>query len=105
MPDHAEPVEFPYVGDLEWSTAYELASRARLQDAEAAKIEKGLDVPDRLLPSPRVRQWIYGVLAATGPVLTFYGVASGEEVGLWLGVAGVALFGVGGLAAVNVPPK
>ena len=105
MPDHAEPVKSPCSCDLDLAAAAEIASRARLQDAEAAKIEKGLDVPDRLLPSPRVRQWVYGVLAATGPVLTFYGVASGEEVGLWLGVAGVALFGVGGLAAVNVPPK
>lgn len=35
----------------------------------------------------RRRAWLYRVLVAAGGVLTVYGVATAEEVAVWLGLA------------------
>ncbi len=51
----------------------------------------------------KVRVWIYGVLVAVGPLVTFYGVASVDEVALWLGLGGTVLgVPLGSLALSNV---
>lgn len=51
------------------------------------------------------RKWIYDVLTALGLVVAFYGLMTGEEVALWLGV-GSQLLQSGGtlLARKNVSP-
>lgn len=49
------------------------------------------------------RKWIYDVLTILGPVAVFYGLFTGEEVALWLGVAGTLLQSAGtALARKNV---
>lgn len=51
------------------------------------------------------RKWIYDTLTILGPVAVFYGLLSGEEVALWLGVAGTLLQSAGTvLARKNVTP-
>lgn len=51
------------------------------------------------LTTPR-RAWLYRVLLASGALAVLYGLASGEEVALWLGLA-VALSNV--TPAANTP--
>lgn len=41
--------------------------------------------------TPHVRKYIYAILIAIGPIVTFYGLASHEEVALWLGVGATVL--------------
>lgn len=53
-----------------------------------------------------VRKWIYAVIVAAGPILVFYGVASHEEVILWMGVGATILGVPGGTTALsNLTPK
>lgn len=54
----------------------------------------------------KVRAWLYAVIVAAGPIAVFYGLASHEEVILWIGV-GATLLGVpGGTTALsNLNPK
>jgi hypothetical protein len=49
--------------------------------------------------TPTVRRWVYGVLIASAPLVVYYGVATQQEVTLWIVVAGAAL----GVAFNNVP--
>jgi hypothetical protein len=49
--------------------------------------------------TPKTRKWIYGVLLASAPLVVFYGVATQQEVTLWVGFAATAL----GIAFDNVP--
>ena len=53
-----------------------------------------------------IRKWLYAVLIAVGPILTFYGVASDAEVALWIGL-GATVIGVpqGAVAVSNLTPK
>jgi len=62
------------------------------------------ETPNKWIPSPEVRKWIFGILAAAGPLVVFYGLATQEEVALWLGL-GATIIGTPGasLAARNVP--
>lgn len=54
--------------------------------------------------TPARRRYIYRVLTTLGAVVIFYGVATGEEVALWLNVVATALLAGGtGLAAANTP--
>lgn len=54
----------------------------------------------------QVRKYIYTILVAAGPLVTFYGLADANEVALWLGL-GATVLGVpgGGLALANLNPK
>lgn len=54
----------------------------------------------------KLRAWIYSILVAAGPLVTFYGIASADEVVLWLGLGGTVL-GVpaGTLAVSNLTPS
>lgn len=52
------------------------------------------------------RAYIYRVLTALGPAAVFYGLLSGAEVALWLGIGGTVLqTGATALAAANTPTK
>lgn len=41
--------------------------------------------------SEKTRAYIYRILLAVSPLVTFYGLLSEQETVLWLGVAGVVL--------------
>lgn len=56
---------------------------------------------DKIIPSPAVRAWVYGLLIAAAPLAVFYGIVTEQEVALWLGVASAALGN--GLALANTP--
>lgn len=53
----------------------------------------------------KLRAWIYSLIVAAGPLVIFYGVASADEVALWLGLGGTVL-GVpaGSTALTNLNP-
>lgn len=62
------------------------------------------ETPNRWIPRPEIRKYLYAVLAALGPLAVFYGWASSEEVALWLGIGGTILgTPAGAVAAANVP--
>lgn len=54
---------------------------------------------NNIISSQVIRAWIYRVLIAAQPLVVLYGVASSEQIALWLGVVSAAL-GFG-LAAAN----
>lgn len=53
-----------------------------------------------------LRKWIYSLIVAAGPLAVFYGLATAEEVALWLGF-GASVLGIAGgsLALANLTPK
>ena len=60
--------------------------------------------PNRIIPWPEVRRWAFRVIAAAGPVVVFYGLATADEVALWIGLGGTILATPSSsLAAANVP--
>jgi hypothetical protein len=62
--------------------------------------------PNKWIADPKVRQYVYKVLAAFGPIAILYGWVSQEQFVLWLGFAGTVLATpVGALAAANTPSK
>lgn len=62
--------------------------------------------PNRWIPRPNVRKYIYKVLVATGPLLALYGLVSDAEFIVWLGIAETVLGSpVAALALVNTPTK
>lgn len=59
--------------------------------------------PNRWIPSPAARLWLYGVLVALAALGVGYGLLTIEQGGLWLAL-GAAVLGVGNaVAAGNVP--
>lgn len=69
-----------------------------------AESKLATDTPNRWVPRPEFRLWLYRVLGAAGPIIVFYGLASSEEVALWLGL-GATILGTpaASLAAANTP--
>lgn len=64
---------------------------------------RATQTPNRWVPSPEVRLWMYGILVALAAIAVAYGVVTVEQGGLWLAL-GAAVLGVGNLiAARNVP--
>jgi len=62
--------------------------------------------PARIIVSPTVRLWLYGIVGAAVPLLVIYGVTTAEQGTAWLAVAGAVLAPAGlTLAAANVPAK
>ena len=59
--------------------------------------------PNRWIPSPAARRWLYGIAAALGALLVGYGIMTASESGLWLALAGAILGGVDALAFANTP--
>lgn len=60
--------------------------------------------PNTWIPSPAVRTWLYGIIAAVVPLLGVLGILTPDVAGHVLSIAG-ALLAVGGLtlAARNTP--
>lgn len=54
-----------------------------------------LNIPEQ------VRAYIYRVLTYVSPIIVFYGLATIQEAGLWLTLAGAVLGLSNGLAAMN----
>lgn len=54
----------------------------------------------------KIRLYLYAVIVSAGPLATFYGFATADEVALWLGLGGTIL-GVpaGTVAVANLEPK
>lgn len=50
---------------------------------------------------PNNRKRLYGVLIAVAPLVVYYGIATQQEVTLWVAVVTAAL----GMAYNNVPPQ
>lgn len=65
---------------------------------------RATETPNRWIPSPEARLWLFRCIAAAGPLVTFYGLATAEEVALWVGL-GATILGTpaASLAAANVP--
>lgn len=61
--------------------------------------------PNRWIPSPKVRGYVYRVAAAAGPVVLFYGLMTAHEYALWLGLGGTVLSVPQALAAANTPKE
>ena len=62
--------------------------------------------PNRWIPTPEIRKYIYRVLVAVGPVALLYGLVTDAELIVWLGLAETILATpVGLLAAANVPTQ
>lgn len=60
--------------------------------------------PNRWIPRPEVRKYIYRVLVAVGPVALLYGLVTDAELIVWLGLAETILASpVGALALANTP--
>jgi len=60
--------------------------------------------PNRWIPSPQARLWLYGVLVALSPVGVSYGLITVEQGGMWLVLAS-AVLGVSNLLAARNTPK
>ena len=57
------------------------------------------------IKDPNTRKWIYGIVAATIPVLVILGFVSGEDTQVWLNLAAAVLgLGTAGLAVPNTAP-
>lgn len=61
------------------------------------------DTPNRFVPSPAARRYIYRLALALAPALVAHGVLTGTELTLWLGVLEAALSLPVGLALANTP--
>lgn len=55
------------------------------------------------ITNPKVRAYIYTVVAAAGAVALVYGALNAQQLGVWLSLAGAALGLTNGLALLNVP--
>lgn len=58
-----------------------------------------------VIPSAKIRAYIYGLMLAASPVVMYYGVTTWEEIGLWITFAGVALGLSNGVALANTGDK
>lgn len=52
------------------------------------------------------RKYFYAIVVALGPLVSFYGLATQEEIALWLGL-GATILGIpaGGTALANLTPE
>ncbi|MGP6170633.1 hypothetical protein ACTU6V_05430 [Microbacterium sp. A204] len=67
---------------------------------------RATETPNRWVPSPAVRAWLYGIIAAAVPLLVLLGVFTVDVGGHVLNIA-AALLAIGGLslAARNTPKE
>jgi hypothetical protein len=62
------------------------------------------ETPNRWIPDPTIRKYLYGVVLAMIPVLVAFGLISPDQVQLWLNLAAAVLgLGTTVLAAANTP--
>lgn len=80
-------------------TAFGDVPRSRAEAKERATL-----TPNRWVPSPAVRAWLYGIIAALVPLLVVLGVFS-TEIGAHVLNVAAAFLAIGGLAlaAKNTP--
>jgi len=65
--------------------------------------EHAAETPNRWVPSPKVRRYLYRVVLALGALALFYGYVSGESLPLFLALAAAMLDIT--LADANTPTK
>lgn len=81
------------------------SKRTAFGDVPRTRAEfRATETPNKWLPSPEARQWLYGVLVALAPVGVTYGLITVEQGGMWLAVAS-AVLGLGNLLAARNVPK
>ena len=56
-----------------------------------------------IIPSAKVRGYLYGLMVAASPIVVFYGLMTLAEVGLWIAFGGVALGVSNAIAVANLP--
>jgi hypothetical protein len=62
------------------------------------------ETPNRIIPSPAARAWIYRIITALAAIAVIYGLVTPEQSTAWLEVAGAALGIISsGLALANTP--
>lgn len=60
--------------------------------------------PNRWIHDPKLRNYLYKVLAAAGPIVLLYGWMTAEEIAVWLGFGATVLATpAGALASANTP--
>ena len=65
--------------------------------------QRATETPNRWIPDPATRSWLYGILVCLAAIGVGYGIITAEQGGLWLSLA-AAVLGVGPLVAGrNVP--
>lgn len=55
-----------------------------------------------IIPSARVRAYLYGVMVAAGAVALVYGLVNAEQLGVWLALGGAVLGVSNAVAYANV---
>ncbi|HEY9438274.1 MAG TPA: hypothetical protein VIS29_06425 [Streptomyces sp.] len=61
------------------------------------------ETPNKWVPSPAVRTYIYGILVVLAAIAVAYGFITAEQGGLWLSL-GAAVLGLGNLLAARNTP-
>lgn len=56
-----------------------------------------------IIPSAKVRGYLYALMVAASPIVVFYGLMTLAEVGLWIVFGGVALGVSNAVAVANLP--
>lgn len=64
---------------------------------------RATQTPNKWVPSPAVRLWLYGIAVALAALLIGYGILTVEQGGLWLALFGAILGTGNAVAARNVP--
>lgn len=63
------------------------------------------ETPNKWIPRPAIRAWLYGIAITVGALLVGYGVLTAEQSGLWLSLVGAILTGSNAVAAKNLPRR
>lgn len=81
-----------------------IAAGAIPADATEEQFDYAAATPNRWVPSPAVRTWLYGIIAAVVPLLVVLGILTPDVGGHVLSIA-AAVLATGGavLAAKNTP--
>ncbi len=64
---------------------------------------RATQTPNKWVPSPSARLWLYGIAVAVAALLIGYGILTVEQGGLWLALFGAILGTGNAVAARNVP--
>lgn len=64
---------------------------------------RATQTPNKWVPSPDARLWLYGIAVALAALLIGYGILTVEQGGLWLALFGAILGTGNAVAARNVP--
>lgn len=83
-----------------------MTEQTRAERRAALIAAYGSATPNRLVPSPAVRAWLYGIIAAAVPLLVILGVFTADIGAHVLNIA-AAVLAIGGLAlaGANTPKE